>query len=276
VKRVNVRLWIGLGALIVPAIFIVRSAVAIMVFHADALPEIFWWLAIAMAMLALYAFYHGLRGMFGASTSSDALRATLPERAALLDEKNALLRAIKDIAYEHDVGKLSDQEFERLDRSYRTRAKDVLRKLDDDIAPYVDRAEKIVADHLHKNVGPLRTPDRPAHKGAKKKKKKPSAQPQKPAADVIADAKEMLREMARDTLEERARERGLTLPEDAKAGEPCPHCDALNEALSNRCGTCDARLTRPTCSKCETVNELDAQFCKKCATPIDHDAEGLP
>jgi hypothetical protein len=92
--------------------------------------------------------YQSFRGVFGHRGTVAGLRASLPERAALLDEKNALLRAIKDIAFEHEVGKLSDADFQRLDRSYRLRAKDVLRKLDEDLAPFIERAEKLVADTL--------------------------------------------------------------------------------------------------------------------------------
>lgn len=263
--------WGVAAAFLFPILLIVRAIIYLFVFRADALPEVFVWLATVMGMLALLALFHSLRGMFGASTASDALRATLPERAALLDEKNALLRAIKDIAYEHDVGKLSDEEFERLDRSYRTRAKEVLRKLDEDLEPYMERAEKQLEDHLRPRGGPMRTAEKPRHKGNKKKKKKERTQ-----GEVKADVKAMLSEMARDHIDQLAQERGLgPLPEDAKVVEVCEHCGAKNELFAKRCSGCDARLTDPVCPKCEAVNARDAKFCNKCATAIPDDAEGL-
>lgn len=107
-------------------------------------PAFFMALASTALLLALAAMYQSFRGVFGDRSDDAASVAVLPERAALLDEKNALLRAIKDIAFEHQVGKLSDQEFERLDRAYRLRAKAVLRKLDEDLAPYFAEAERIL------------------------------------------------------------------------------------------------------------------------------------
>lgn len=119
----------------------------------ESLPAFFVLVAAIMFLLALAALFQSLRTALGDPTADVGLRATLPERAALIDEKNALLRAIKDIAYEHAVGKLSDADFERLDRAYRHRAKEVLRKLDEDLAPYLERAEKIVEARLEGSSG---------------------------------------------------------------------------------------------------------------------------
>lgn len=132
--------WIGGGLLVsglVAALLGIISA-----------PGYFIGVASVLAVLALLAMYQSFRGVFGHRGVTTGLRASLPERAALLDEKNALLRAIKDIAFEHEVGKLSDADFQRLDRSYRLRAKEVLRKLDEDLAPFIARAEELVAGAL--------------------------------------------------------------------------------------------------------------------------------
>lgn len=109
-------------------------------------PGYFMAMAAVTLVLALVGMYQSFRGVFGRrGTAIEALRVTLPERAALIDEKNALLSAIKDIAFEREVGKLSDADFQRLDRAYRLRAKEVLRKLDEDLLPYLERAEKLLA-----------------------------------------------------------------------------------------------------------------------------------
>ena len=132
--------WIG-GGLLVSGL--VASLLGVL-----SAPGYFIGVASVLAILALLAMYQSFRGVFGHRGVVSGLRTSLPERAALLDEKNALLRAIKDIAFEHEVGKLSDADFQRLDRSYRLRAKDVLRKLDEDLAPFIERAEKLVAGTL--------------------------------------------------------------------------------------------------------------------------------
>lgn len=132
---------LGVGAL-------ASGVVAVITLGGVSWPAFFMALAGAMLMLALSAMYQSFRGVFGNRGSEMGLRATLPERAALLDEKNALLRAIKDVAYEHEVGKLATPDFQRLDRAYRLRAKEVLRLLDEDLAPFIARAEALVAEAL--------------------------------------------------------------------------------------------------------------------------------
>jgi hypothetical protein len=113
------------------------------------LPPIFIALAALALLLALVALWNSLRAAFGgaAGASSSSLAGDeLPDRAALLDEKKSLLRAIKDLEYEHAVGKIDKDDFARLDQAYRLRAKEVLALLDKDLAPYLQRAEALLAD----------------------------------------------------------------------------------------------------------------------------------
>lgn len=132
---------LGIGAL-------AGGGAAIVTFGGVSWPAFFMAMAGVMLVLALSALFQSFRGVFGNRGSEMGLRATLPERAALLDEKNALLRAIKDVAYEHEVGKLATPDYQRLDRAYRLRAKEVLRLLDEDLAPFIARAETLVAEAL--------------------------------------------------------------------------------------------------------------------------------
>ena len=85
------------------------------------------------------ALYRSLAAAFGGPTKD----AILPEDdvAALSDEKAAVLRSIKDIAYEHALGKLSEGDFARLDQQYRARARAILRAEDQDLGPYRAEAE---------------------------------------------------------------------------------------------------------------------------------------
>lgn len=190
-------------------------------------PGYFIAVASLMAILGLMAMYQSFRGIFGHRGTASGLRVTLPERAALIDEKNALLRAIKDIAFEHEVGKLSDADFERLDRSYRLRAKDVLRKLDEDLAPFVERAEKLVAGALE-----------------------PSASPEEPTASEAAPQKKTKK---RASAERRECPSCQTLNQpDAEwckacgarvAPLSCPACGRSNEPDARFCNKCAAELT---------------------------------
>ncbi|GAB4202620.1 MAG: hypothetical protein OHK0013_16050 [Sandaracinaceae bacterium] len=112
------------------------------------LPPVFIALAAIALLLALVALWNSLRIAFGSPSDGAASSLAgdeLPDRAALLDEKKSLLRAIKDLEYEHAVGKIGVEDFERLDRAYRLRAKEVLALLDKDLAPYQQRAEAVLS-----------------------------------------------------------------------------------------------------------------------------------
>jgi len=212
--------WIGGGLL-------VSGLVAALLGMISA-PGYFIGVASVLAILALLAMYQSFRGVFGHRGAVAGLRASLPERAALLDEKNALLRAIKDIAFEHEVGKLSDADFQRLDRSYRLRAKDVLRKLDEDLAPFIERAEKLVADTLEP------PPAEPVLREAAPKKKVKSARDKQAKTERIE----------------------------------CPKCQTLNRPDAEWCKECGARVAPLSCAACGSTNEQDAKFCIKCAAAL--------
>lgn len=123
---------------------------------------------------ALAALWGSLRAAFGGEgggTISSA--ADAPERAALLDEKTSLLRAIKDLQYEHQVGKLDAADYERLDRAYRARAKEVLELLDRDVRPYRTRAEALLSSAVP--LGSSGASVQAGQQGSKKKSKKKGA-----------------------------------------------------------------------------------------------------
>jgi hypothetical protein len=125
---------------------------------------------------ALAALWGSLRAAFGGETGArvDA-RDDTPEHAALLDEKTALLRAIKDLQYEHQVGKLDQADFERLDRAYRARAKEVLELLDRDVRPYRARAEALLLAAI---PAPTVMPSVAIAPKAKKKKRRTEVEPE--------------------------------------------------------------------------------------------------
>lgn len=193
-------------------------------------PAYFMAMAAVSLVLALVALYQSFLGVFGRrSTTATGLRASLPERAALIEEKNALLRAIKDIAYEREVGKLSEPDFQRLDRAYRLRAKEVLRKLDEDLAPFLERAEQLVADALEK-------------------RKAKSAEVVSPGSAGSGDSSSTSAE-----VDER--------PE-------CPKCRTRNRPEAEWCKECGGRIAPLICVGCEAENDPDAKFCIKCAADL--------
>ena len=84
----------------------------------------------------------GLRAMWGvvvalARPTVDTLiveaelGAELSTAAELREEKRRVLRAIKELEFDHDMGKLSDEDFRAIGDRYKLRAIEVMRQLDD-------------------------------------------------------------------------------------------------------------------------------------------------
>jgi len=206
------------------------------------LPAVFMALAGVTIVLGLAALWQSLRTAFGGGPEAFAGGDVgLPERAALLAEKQTLLRAIKDIAFEKELGKISEEDFVRLDKAYRRRAKRVLHLLDQDIEPFLLKAEAEIADAMSEDEdrGPYR------RGGSVKRKKKSKG---------VAVAK------------------GKTKPAPKPVEEPfklvCPVCAMRNDADALHCKDCAARIAPVACPRCDTHNDPDAKFCKSCAEPL--------
>jgi hypothetical protein len=111
------------------------------------------WVFIVMASAAVIAAFISLWLSLNLALSDEAsagVRAQLSNEArqALQGEKEALLQEIRDIAFEHDAGKLSDADFEELNTKLRAQARRVLHELDAGIEAFRDEAETQIAHWL--------------------------------------------------------------------------------------------------------------------------------
>jgi ribosomal protein L40E len=140
---------------------------------------------------AILLVWHSLRTLAGDAEVDPTLEATISTQAPseLTDKKRRALRALKDLEQEHSLGKIDEADYKELAAQYRSQAKDVIREMDDAIAPYREKAEALVQAHLEKQ-------------------KKSAAKEEEPEADQRA------------------------------------------------------------CPKCETKNDSDATFCKKCGEKL--------
>jgi hypothetical protein len=68
----------------------------------------------------------------------------------LVDQKNRVLRALKDLESEHALGKIDDADYGAFVARYRDDAKSVMRQMDLEIAPLRVEAERIASDYLEK------------------------------------------------------------------------------------------------------------------------------
>jgi len=73
---------------------------------------------------------------------------TSDARRALLAEKDALFQELGDVAFEHDAGKLSDQDFNELNEKLRAQARHVLHELDESAEAFRGEAEALIAKRL--------------------------------------------------------------------------------------------------------------------------------
>jgi hypothetical protein len=71
------------------------------------------------------------------------------------ERKRRVLRALRDLESEHALGKIGDVDYADLREKYRDEAKDVLRQLDERVAPSRAEAERIAREYLARNgIGP--------------------------------------------------------------------------------------------------------------------------
>ncbi|MCU0655096.1 MAG: hypothetical protein MUF64_07355 [Polyangiaceae bacterium] len=66
----------------------------------------------------------------------------------LQERKQKILLALKDLQREHSLGKISDEDFKELSARYRAEAKQLLRDMDEDLAPARQKAEALLAARL--------------------------------------------------------------------------------------------------------------------------------
>lgn len=111
---------------------------------APLLPLILAALAGFAIVLTLSAFWASLRGLLSAGAASHENNASpqVQARTMLVQEKNAVLQSIRDMRFEHELGKLSAADLERLEAQHRVRARELLAQLDTQLAPYRDEARK--------------------------------------------------------------------------------------------------------------------------------------
>jgi hypothetical protein len=110
------------------------------------LPMVFIALAGGALLVAICFVWASLRSLFGHEagawvTQSVALR----HRSELLDEKDSVLRSLKDLEFERDAGKISDEDFKRLEAEFRARARRVLKALDEDLQGHREKAAALIA-----------------------------------------------------------------------------------------------------------------------------------
>ena len=115
------------------------------------LPFLFMSLS-ALALLACISFlWSSLRVLLGGEHELYLEQSMgLRRRMELLDEKDSLLKSLRDLEFEREVGKLSEEDFARLSADFRARTKRVMRTLEEDLREHREKAQKLVDAELAK------------------------------------------------------------------------------------------------------------------------------
>lgn len=109
--------------------------------------------------LVFYALWRSLRALIGnAAHTGESSAWSASDREALLNEKQSLLQGLRDLEQERDVGKVSQDDFETMNARLRLRARDVLKQLDAQVAPFRDQAEALVKQLAGNPTAPATPP----------------------------------------------------------------------------------------------------------------------
>ncbi len=115
------------------------------------LPLFFIVLAAGTLLIAISFVWASLRALFGGHTGLWVTQsAAVRRRAELLEEKETILRSLKDLEFERDAGKISDEDYKRLEAEFRTNARRVLKQLDDDLREHRAKAGALIEMELKK------------------------------------------------------------------------------------------------------------------------------
>lgn len=111
----------------------------------QSLPLFFTIVTALCLTLVFIALWRSLRTLLGApSAALDVTANASSDRQALLNEKQSLLQNLRDLEQERDMGKVSQDDFEAMNNRLRARAREVLKQLDAQVAPFRGKAEAYV------------------------------------------------------------------------------------------------------------------------------------
>jgi ribosomal protein L40E len=229
-------------------------------------------LASGALILVITTFWASIRTLFGETPLSGADAYAIGAPRAEEEQKQAVLRALKDLEFERSVGKISEEDYQALVTKYRAEAKRLLRLLDEDAEPRREQVEVLVQKRLQHEglLDPAAGVDADA-KGTKPKDAKPKGAKPEDAAATGAAAKDAAAKDAKpkdadeDDADDDDADAGDDDEDDDDAGED-DEDDASEDAAKNV-------LKDRVCASCGTINDGDAVFCKKCGARQDSPPE---
>ncbi|HKT79878.1 MAG TPA: zinc ribbon domain-containing protein [Vicinamibacterales bacterium] len=142
-------------------------------------------------------------------------------RTALEREKTLALRAIKELEFDHAMGKIANEDFQEMSGRLRTRAMRIMKQLDAG-AGYREQIERDLAKRLGDRAGDAAASSRPRRA---------------PGATASPDAAASRAATARDS----APSTDTAAAQDA-AARTCASCSAVNDPDARFCKSCGVKL----------------------------------
>ncbi len=150
-------------------------------------------------------------------------------RAAMDREKTHVLRAIKELEFDHAMGKVSDTDFQQMKRRLRTQALGLMKQLDADMPDYHDQIAKELAARLQitvRDLAPFRRDDDHST---------PTGTHDASGHSDSADAESP--DIVSSNID------GTDADDDSQP--VCTACDTINESDARFCKSCGAGLEMP-------------------------------
>lgn len=174
--------WVSLGRVTASTIFLVGAALALA-----------W---------VLWLLFKVAQALTKEPEKEEAARTTGRRKKQLEREKQLLLKALKELEFDHKMNKVSDADFEEISNAYRQRAMRVMRQLD--LAGGETDYRKLVERDLASQTGA--------------KEEEPAAKKEEPASPKKEE------------------------PPPVVAAPKCPKCEAKNDADADFCKKCGSKL----------------------------------
>jgi hypothetical protein len=200
-----------------------------------------------------------VRTLVGETPLSGADAYALGAPRAEEEQKRAVLRALKDLEFEHGVGKISDEDYRELVTKYRAEAKRLLRQIDADAEPRRAQIEALVNARLRKEgllEGALDEEHESEPKGPLEDEDDADASAEA-SAEASAKSASAKGDGAKAKGHDKKRKKGKGRAEPASAS-------GAGASKENATSEDEAGEETRVCPACETVNDADAVFCKKC------------
>ncbi len=168
--------------------------------------------ALVFAVWRMFAIVHALA--VPANAGVEIQRVGGARRSSLEDEFQRLLRSIKELEFDHEMGKISDQDFEQMEVNYRARALEVMRELEKTEALHPSLQRLLAVREEERSGGFLLSELEPASSGRGR-----------------TDASQVLRESSGDAA-----------AEETASARICDACGGSNDDDARFCKHCGKEL----------------------------------